>query len=96
MEAYNVLYSTISGTEALAVATAADWDTEFVCVECDTEPELEEELDSYCGSFTKVLRNNITDRVIAAELAELEDQGRVRRVRMEPRNLFRLKDRTQK
>ncbi len=80
-----IIIPTISGTEALAVATAADWDTEFVCVECDTEPELEEELDSYCGSFTKVLRNNITDRVIAAELAELEDQGRVRRVRMEPR-----------
>ena len=80
-EVHRVVLPVVSGTAALAVITSAKEAKEFVCVECDTEPDLTEELDSYCGSFTKVMRNRYTDRVLAAELVNLMEQGKVIRTR---------------
>lgn len=83
-EVNRVVLPVVSGTGALAVITSAKEAKEFVCVECDTEPDLTEELDSYCGSFTKVMRNRYTDRVLAAELVNLMEQGKVIRVGITP------------
>ncbi len=73
----------VSGSLALSVFTAAEeLSAELVCVECDTERDLAEELDSYCGTFTKVMRNRCSDRVLAPALCHLADLGRVTRVDM--------------
>ena len=43
-------------------------------------PDMWEELDSFCGAFTKVMRNRTLDRVLAPELANAWDEGTVERV----------------
>ncbi|MEA4895378.1 MAG: hypothetical protein VB064_08945 [Oscillospiraceae bacterium] len=80
-----IVVPSVSGSLALSVIkTAGDPAKEFVCVECDTEQNLVPELDSYCGTFTKILRNNYSDRVLAPELAELVDEGRAARIAVNP------------
>lgn len=83
-EVSRVVVPAVSGSVALSVVKAAQGQ-QVVCVECDTEPELKEELDSYCGAFTRVLRNNFSDRVLCPELMYLVDQGKAQRVLIEPR-----------
>lgn len=79
-----VVVPAVSGSYALAVAESLPQDCACVCVECDTEPELTQELDSYCGTFTKVLRNRTADRVLSPRLMKLEEDGRVQRVQISP------------
>ena len=70
-----------SGSFALAIFKAFDdSETKRVLVECDTVDDLSEELDSYCGTFTKVMRNRYVDRVLAPELIEMVDAGKAERV----------------
>ena len=70
----------VSGSFALGVFRAFDSKTiEFVTAECDEEDDLQEELDSYCGTFTKVMRNRYNDRVLAPELSNMFDNGEVLR-----------------
>ncbi len=78
-----VVVPTVSGSVALSLTKAAGGQ-KVVCVECDTEPELKEELDSYCGAFTKVMRNNFSDRVLCPELMYLVDEGKAERVHITP------------
>lgn len=49
-------------------------------------PDMWEELDSFCGAFTKVMRNRTQDRVIAPELANAWDEGLVKRVFVEKKD----------
>ena len=77
-----VVVPAVSGSLALSVLQGSGKDC--VCVECDTERDLTEELDSYCGAFTKVMRNRTADRVLAPELMDLADRGRALRVRIPP------------
>lgn len=86
-----VVLPVVSGTLALAVASNLAEGCQCVCVECDTEQELTEELDSYCGAFTRVMRNRFSDRVLAPELMELADQGRVVRVHITPEEAVRAR-----
>lgn len=79
-----VVIPAVSGSYALAVAENLPQDCACVCVECDTQPDLTEELDSYCGAFTRVMRSRTVDRVLAPRLMKLVDDGRVRRVLVEP------------
>ena len=72
----------ISGSYALSVFKAFAGSGKLVSVECDEKDELKEELDSYCGTFTKVMRNCFDDRILAPELANLFDSGAVERKRM--------------
>lgn len=74
-----VVVPAVSGSVALSITKAAHG-IPVVCVECDTEPDLKEELDSYCGTFTKVMRNNFADRVLCPELMYLVDGGQAQRV----------------
>ena len=46
-------------------------------------PDMWEEMDSFCGAFTKVMRNRTQDRVLAPELANAWDRGIVERVFVE-------------
>jgi len=70
----------VSGSFALSIFKAFEEDgTALITVECDAIPDLSEEQDSYCGTFTKVMRNNISDRVLSPELSNLIDGGRVTR-----------------
>lgn len=70
----------VSGSSALALVEK-DSNKEYVTVECDVFDDLIEELDSFCGTFTKVERNNYVDRVLCPELCQLWDENIVRRVR---------------
>jgi tryptophan synthase beta subunit len=75
----------VSGSLALSLFKGISVpSTELVCVECDANSELVEELDSYCGTFTKIMRNNISDRVLAPELAYMIDEGFALRVMVDP------------
>lgn len=68
----------VSGSFALGILKAFEGDkTRLVSVECDSIFGLSEELDSYCGTFTKVMRNNICDRVLAPELVFMMDKNEV-------------------
>lgn len=75
-----------SGSTAAGILTALSDSakTQVVCIECDTAEDMVQELDSYCGAFTKVMRNRLEDRVIAPYLAYAEDEGRVARVAVAP------------
>lgn len=79
-----VVVPTVSGSYALAVAENLPETCGVVCVECDTEPDMVPELDSYCGTFTKVMRNRTADRVLCPRLMKLADDGRVTRVQYSP------------
>lgn len=83
-----VVVPVVSGTDALALMYN-DVDKKYVGVECDTEPDLGTELDSYCGSFTKVRRNRYADRVLAAELVNLEEEGKISLVQIRPEEAIR-------
>lgn len=83
-----VVVPVVSGTDALALMYNAE-DKKYMGVECDTEQDLGTELDSYCGSFTKVRRNRYTDRVLAAELMELEEKGNISLVQVTPGEAIR-------
>lgn len=84
-----VVVPSVSGTYALAVAENLPQNCACVCVECDTEPDLAPELDSYCGAFTKVLRNRTADRVLAPRLMKLEEDGKILRVQLSPQEAAR-------
>lgn len=64
----------ISGTSALGLI---DKEHSYITYECDDQKDTIEELDSFCGTFTKVIRNNYTDRVLCPELAYMWDEGKV-------------------
>ena len=81
---HRVVIPTVSGSYALAVAENLPETCRCVCVECDTEADMVQELDSYCGTFTKVMRNRTSDRVLAPRLMKLEDDGRIQRIRLSP------------
>lgn len=74
-----VMIPVVSGSSALGVIS--DDEKEYVTVECDEYEDLIEELDSFCGTFTKVERNNYVDRVLCPQLCELWDENKVTRVR---------------
>lgn len=78
-----------SGSTAAGIVAALPRDAslEIVCVECDTSEDMVQELDSYCGAFTKVMRNRLEDRVIAPYLAYAEDEGVVSRVAVAPEDV---------
>ncbi len=57
----------ISGTSALGIM---DENHSYITYECDDQKDTIEELDSFCGTFTKVIRNNYTDRVLCPELVD--------------------------
>ena len=42
-----------------------------------------------CGSFTKVRRNRYADRVLAAELVNLEEEGKISLVQIRPEEAIR-------
>ena len=73
----------ISGSTALTVLKP--WfgqEVKLYTVEIKA-PDMWEEMDSFCGAFTKVMRNRTQDRVLAPELANAWDQGIVERVFVE-------------
>ncbi len=70
----------VSGSSALGLIEA-DSGKEYMTVECDVFDDLIEELDSFCGTFTKVERNNLVDRVLCPQLCQLWDENKVCRVR---------------
>jgi len=76
-----IVVPSISGSLALAVWKAFEGSgTHLTSVECDPIDDLSEELDSYCGTFTKVMRNRFADRVLAPEWMAMVDEGKVERV----------------
>lgn len=87
-----IVVPSVSGSLALSVLKTADASVkEFVCAECDTEQNLITELDSYCGTFTKIMRNNYSDRVLAPEIAELVDTGHAARISVSPEKAMGVK-----
>jgi len=79
---YNrIVVPSISGSFALAVWKAFEGSgVRLTSVECDPVDDLTEELDSYCGTFTKVMRNRFIDRVLAPEWMAMVEEGKVERV----------------
>lgn len=70
----------VTGSFALSIARAFEQtDTLIETVECDSAENMKEELDSYCGTFTKVMRNRKQDRILCPALSDLFDQGKVLR-----------------
>lgn len=67
----------VSGTSALGLIN--DENIKYVTYECDDYKDLKEELDSFCGTFTKVERNNLVDRVLCPQLCKMWDDGKVER-----------------
>lgn len=70
----------VSGSTALAALKP--WfgtGVRLITVEVE-DPAMHEELDSFCGAFTKVMRDETRDRVLAPELAYAWDEGVVERV----------------
>jgi len=71
----------VSGSFAMGViAPLASTGMAIDTVECDPIDGLSKELDSYCGTFTVVMRDCCNDRILAPALAELHESGRVGRV----------------
>ena len=79
LKADKIAIPVISGTDALGIIDPED-QREYVTVECDEFDDLYEELDSFCGTFTRVERNNYVDRVLCPELCKLWDDKKVQRV----------------
>ena len=79
---YNrIVVPCISGSFALAVFKAFEGtETLLTSVECDPIDDLTEELDSYCGTLTKVMRNRFVDRVLAPEWMAVVDADKAERV----------------
>lgn len=74
-----IVVPVVSGSMALTVMKPwFDSGVKLYTVEIDA-PDMWEELDSFCGSFTKVMRNQTQDRVLAPELANAWDEGTVER-----------------
>ncbi len=80
LEYSKLVMPAVSGSSALALVEK-DSDKEYVTVECDVHDDLIEELDSFCGTFTRVERNNYVDRVLCPELCQLWDENKVQRIR---------------
>lgn len=77
----------VSGSLALSVFKAFDeTKTKFICAECDTQTDFTEEIDSYCGTLTKIMRNNYADRILAPELSNMVDEGLVLRTSINYKN----------
>lgn len=76
----------VTGSTAASICAALPSDslTTVIGVSCDTKPDLIEELDSFCGTFTKVMRNRTDDRVIAPYAAWAEDTGRLVHASIQP------------
>lgn len=71
----------VSGSFALSIFKAFEGsNVQLVSVECDSLPGLREEEDCFCGTFTKIMRNNTSDRILAPELADMFESGVVTRV----------------
>lgn len=81
-DGYNrIVVPSISGSLALAVWKAFEGSAvRLTSVECDPVDDLTEELDSYCGTFTKVMRNRFVDRVLAPEWMAVVEEGKAERV----------------
>lgn len=75
----------ISGTSALGII--GDDNRQYITYECDDETDMFEELDSFAGTWTKVLRNNYTDRVLCPQLAQMWDEKKVARIQVIPKEL---------
>lgn len=76
-----IVVPSVSGSFALAVFKAFSGSgKKLTSVECDSSDDLSEELDSYCGTFTKIMRNRYVDRVLAPELMDMVDERKVERV----------------
>lgn len=85
-ECGRIVVPSVSGSLALSVFKAFNPEkTKFVCAEYDSEAGLAEELDSYCGTFTKVMRNHDSDRILAPELCDMVDAGLVQRPAARPK-----------
>ena len=83
----------VSGSFALSIFKAfSDSDKKLISVEYDINEDLTEELDSYCGTFTKIMRNRYVDRILAPELMSMVDDGRVERVIANLDNAVRVKN----
>lgn len=77
----------ISGSTALTVLKPwFDQAVKLYTVEIKST-DMWEELDSFCGAFTKVMRNRTQDRVLAPELANAWDEGLVERVFVDKRDV---------
>ncbi len=75
-----VVVPSVSGSFALSIFKAfSDSEKKLISVECDVNDDLTEELDSYCGTFTKIMRNRYVDRILAPELMNMVDNGEVER-----------------
>lgn len=76
-----IVVPSVSGSFALAIWKAFEAsEMHLTSVECDPADDLTEELDSYCGTFTKVMRNRFVDRVLAPEWMAAVDEGKAERV----------------
>lgn len=85
-DATRIVIPVCTGTTAAGIVAALPNSAkpQVVCIECDTSKDMVQELDSYCGAFTKVMRNRLEDRVLVPYLAYAEDEGRVARVAVAP------------
>lgn len=68
----------VSGTSALGLINNENG-VKYITYECDDYQDMREELDSFCGTFTRVERNNFVDRVLCPELCRMWDLGLVSR-----------------
>lgn len=76
----HIVIPCITGSYALGIIRAfQSTPISIETVECDTALNMTEELDSYCGTFTKVMRNRTSDRVLSPALSNMFDQKNVQR-----------------
>ncbi|MGI6607642.1 MAG: hypothetical protein ACOX1F_01500 [Erysipelotrichaceae bacterium] len=73
-----IIIPVVSGSTAIGLIkeTIQQYET----YECDVYPNMTEEVDSFCGTLTKVRRNNLVDRVLSPELVDMYEKGKVKRV----------------